>query len=552
MKILIDNNNGVGLVDYTPLVRFNAESRIVRHLNKVTFCTFELFVDIVNFILPVRLSRVQIIESDGSILFSGYVDSFPESKGIGASQNGPAYQIIITALGNDAALDSNFLANQVVLTGQSLQQDWNILSALTTGVSTSISVPQQLLTAGRLDLTSGVHWTEAAEALAGSTRTTYRTDGSSIAVTSLGATSHMISADDPGLTFVSDPVKGLQWLANDVTVCGKEEPTAYVTEIFQGDGTTKSFEFSTKPFNATSKQKTSIQDSFQGEALNPRLWLITDPAAHLALTKDGLTCEGGSGKDRETTIGSTQLIEMGGTITLESTGVQISLGSVGTILGLYTGIVSISTCFAGFAISSAGNTLTLAAVINGVSAGESFTLNPDHLYTLRLKVFCQETERVQQSYFYLSEEGTKVYGGNAVVNSGQVELSIQDIISGTPGTPILIYSASIDSLPATCRLGILNSGNLICSLRSVQLSQTAPLRIGLGGSSSTPVNLVLGGTTEGASCRVTSIGVIEFYPASIPAAGSLIYATYRAKARAVARRMQNFVSAGFPIPTRAC
>ena len=544
MKILIDNLDGLGFLDYTPLVHFDTKSEIFRQLNKITSCTFKLFIEPIKTHVPTRLNRVQIISGDSSILFTGYIKECLSSISVGAGLSGPVYQFSVNAVSDDAALDFESSTSQALLIGQSLQQDWNILNTLIIGSPVTMTLPPMLLTAGKMNLSNGMYWTEAAAGLTESTRMAYHVNDTGFTVIPLGQFVHVISPDDPGLTFTSPSVSGLQWLANDVTVCGNEEPTAYVTEIFQGDGATKSFELFTNPFIPTNKQKTSIQDSFQGNTLNSRIWMISDPAAHLALTAEGLACEGGSGKDGETTIASTQLIELGGTITLEGTGVQFSNGSDGIVLGFYTDIISVNTCFAGFTVSSAGNTISLAAQVNGVVAGETFVLNASHIYTLRLKVFSSEMERVEQSYFYSIGTGSAFYGGGAVENSGQVEFSIQDIVSGIPGAPVIIYSAPVDFIPTTCRLGIFNSGNLICSLKSVQLLQTAPLRVGLGNGSNVPINLIIGNTAEGSDCIIRDTGVLDFYPANIPTVNSFIYATYRAKARAVARRVQSSAPGG--------
>ncbi len=539
MKILIDNLDGLGFLDYTSFVRFDTESKIFRHLNKVTSCTFNLFIESFKICAPTRLSHIQIVSSDNTMLFTGYINEYLNSTNIGTGFGGSAYQLSVSAVSRDAAFDLESSTSQALLIGQSLQQDWSILNSLIIGSPVMTNLPTMLLTAGKINISNGMHWTEAATALTESTRTVYRVNDTGLTVVPLGETSHVISLDDPGLTFTSASVSGLQWLANDVTVCGNEEPTAYITEIFQGDGATKFFELSTKPFIATNKQKTSIQDSFQGNTLNSRIWIVNDPAAHLALTADGLSCEGGSGKDGETTIASTQLIELGGTITLEGTGVQFSDGSDGTVLGFYIDAISVSTCFAGFVVSSASNVISLAAQVNGVIAGEAFVLSTSQIYTLGLKIFSPEMERVEQSYFYSGLAGFASNGGGVIKNGGQIEFSIQSVVSGILGAPVVIYSAPVDSIPPTCRLGILNSGNLICSLKSLQLLQAAPLRVGVGNGSSAPVNLTIGSIAEGSDCTIKDTGTLEFYPQSIPDAGSFIYATYRAKARAIARRIQS-------------
>ena len=43
-------------------------------------------------------------------------------------------------------------------------------------------------------------------------------------------------------------IAAVKELANDVTVTGEMEPTAYVTEMFAGDGTTAVFQLAEPPF----------------------------------------------------------------------------------------------------------------------------------------------------------------------------------------------------------------------------------------------------------------------------------------------------------------
>jgi hypothetical protein len=58
-------------------------------------------------------------------------------------------------------------------------------------------------------------------------------------------------------------------LANDVTVSGQMEPTAYVTEIFAGDGTTTVFTLSDEPFRPTRQMRSLlISDSFNQAVFN--------------------------------------------------------------------------------------------------------------------------------------------------------------------------------------------------------------------------------------------------------------------------------------------
>ncbi|WP_433984354.1 hypothetical protein RBB78_05140 [Tunturiibacter empetritectus] len=103
-------------------------------------------------------------------------------------------------------------------------------------------------------------------------------------------------------------------LANDVTVSGEIEPTAYVTETFAGDGTTTVFQLSEDPFRPK-KTANSVQfllDSFNEAVLDTQIWQVTDPGSHLGLGASGLTMTGGNGFDGQTTLTAIDQVEMGG------------------------------------------------------------------------------------------------------------------------------------------------------------------------------------------------------------------------------------------------
>ena len=470
-------------------------------------------------------------------MFSGYVAAAPAMNADGAGERGTLFIATVSAVSDELLLDAEVSATQTVLLGQSAQQDWMALAALSSSASLPIALSEQISSSSRVEIERGARWSETAGLLADMTRSTYRSLAGGVQVTSIGEVSHAIAAGDRGLHFDPVSVADLRWLARDITVCGREEPTAYVTEIFQGDGITTSFVFSQKPFAPAAQQKTAVLDLFQGTSLNSRVWLTKDPEGHIALTANGLTCVGGTGKAGEAAIGLLQEIELGGTITIEGGGVALTNGSVGTLFGLYSGQISDANCFAGFQVSSPGGIATVSPSISGSAAGSSFQPQSGHFYTFRLRVFSPEMERVRQSYSYLQNGASASNGGGVVASAGQLEFEVQDVTSGTPGAPLILFSGVVSAIPPSCVLGLLSSGSLMCSMKSVQCTQTAPLWVAVGAAGSSPAAQFVATAPEGGSCRVTTAGTLEFYPASIPSAGSLIYATYRLRGRAIARQI---------------
>src|SRR5581483_10169540 len=101
-------------------------------------------------------------------------------------------------------------------------------------------------------------------------------------------------------------------LANDVTVCGEAEPCVYVTEFFQADGTRVLFDLSEKPWMPALSKSRPLTDSFEGPAIDSRIWNVQDPGAALALTSAGLTCGGGGSIIGATVLSSIFNLELGG------------------------------------------------------------------------------------------------------------------------------------------------------------------------------------------------------------------------------------------------
>ncbi len=57
-----------------------------------------------------------------------------------------------------------------------------------------------------------------------------------------------------------------------MTLTGEIEPAAYVTELFQGDGTTAEFILSEPPFKRPLAKNKPLMDSFSHGTLNAQLW----------------------------------------------------------------------------------------------------------------------------------------------------------------------------------------------------------------------------------------------------------------------------------------
>ena len=140
-------------------------------------------------------------------------------------------------------------------------------------------------------------------------------------------------------------------LANDVTVCGENEPVAYVTEYFLGDGVTTEFDLAQDPYFPATSKSTIVHELFNEAQINQSLWGVTGGGAILTLGANGLAMNGGNGIDGQTLLSWLEPVEMGGTLLLELVGVTLSPGSTG-ILAVSYRLDTAAGCTAGFQVTA--------------------------------------------------------------------------------------------------------------------------------------------------------------------------------------------------------
>ena len=85
-------------------------------------------------------------------------------------------------------------------------------------------------------------WSVNAGDVAAATYAAYRVLNGAVSLQPAGTVTHALSDGDGTLQVAALKTASVKELANDVTVSGEMEPTAYVTETFAGDGTTTVFQ----------------------------------------------------------------------------------------------------------------------------------------------------------------------------------------------------------------------------------------------------------------------------------------------------------------------
>jgi hypothetical protein len=326
-----------------------------------------------------------------------------------------------------------------------------------------------------------------------------------------------------------------------VTVCGEDEPVAYVTEYFLGDGVTTAFDLAADPYFLATSKSTIINELFNEAQIDQALWGVSGGAGYLTIGPNGLAMNGGNGIDGETLLTWIDPVEMGGTLLLEAVGVTLSAGSTGIVAGFFIGLDTAASCTAGFqATAQQGTgTVTLQPLIQGSAAGTAFTLNSANQYTLRVRVHCPECERARAVYYAFGDSGPLSAGGQWVLGPGQIQMEIQEFVNGVGATPVTLYDGGVANLPGTCTLIAASSINLNGSMRAVNLTS-----LGSGWVVSTPpgggpYTRRVGTTAEAPECHLERTGKVAFYTGYTPVSGEQIAVSYRTIGRAVGRAVNS-------------
>ncbi|MDW5265701.1 MULTISPECIES: hypothetical protein [Acidobacteriaceae] len=537
MKITIDNLDSAGAVDYSNAVSADGPLKIERVLNAPSLCSGLLDISASTLPVPARRGRVVVTSDAGTVLFTGYVATEPESIYAGVATMGPVYRYAFSAVSDEWLLDKQ----SAVLSGTGLAQaGGELLTTLTERVDGALFTTTGVL-AGRnvgvFEPSQVATWSENAGQLASATYAAYRVLDGAVSMQPAGAVTHALSDGDGTLQIAALKTASVKELANDVTVSGDMEPAAYISETFAGDGTTTVFELAQTPFRPkkTANSSNLLTDSFNEGAFNTRVWQVTDPGAHLGFGAAGLALMGGNGLDGQTTLTAIDAVELGGTLVIEAGSLQLTAGSTGIVCGLYSGTVESTNCFAGYNVRQSGGATLAVPFMNGAEVGTALTLLSGHTYTLRIRLHCVEAQRVLQSFYTMVDGTVQAFGGGVIAAPMSVVFEMQDLgaASNTPAT--VLYDGAVASSAGSCSFVAVNSVQMFGSMGYCRLTQTGSAWVVSTLANGAKVTRLIGAASEGIDCTVSATGKVTFLAGRVPVAGELVTVVYRGEQRAVAR-----------------
>ncbi len=526
-------------LDYTSALDAARPLTVERKINEPSIC--QLWLSLAangSLASPSRFQTLAVTGDDGTPYFTGYIAVSPLPEYAGMGLEGPRYRTAIQAVSDELLLDQMLMPASVDASGETAGALLATLVAHSGSTTLSTQGLSLQVPVGSFTPDPGANWSKSAGQAASMARAAYRALNGAITLASVSSTVHPLNETDGSLNLASlaftASVK--RALANDVTVCGENEPAAYVTEYFLGDGVTAEFDLAEDPFFPPTSKSTIVNELFNDPQINQTVWNAAG-GGYITLGPNGLTMNGGNGIDGETTLAWLDPIEMGGTLLLELVGVTLSLGSCGILGGFFNGYQTASGCTAGIQATAQQSTgaVTLQPMVEGTPAGTTFAVNPANTYTLRMRIHCPESYRAGAMYYSFGDNGPIGAGGGWLIAPGNIQMEVQEFVNGVGATPVTLYDGAITYLPAPCNLVPVSSINLIGNLRAIHLTN-----LGSGWVVSTPpgggpYTRRIGTTAEAAECHVERTGKLAFYLGYTPVTGEQIAVSYHSIGRAIGR-----------------
>jgi len=186
-------------------------------------------------------------------------------------------------------------------------------------------------------------------------------------------------------------------------------------------------------------------------------------------------------------------------------------------------------------VRQSGASTIVVPLVWGSEVGTAFTIVAGHSYTLRVRVYCTEIQRVMQTYYAMNGGSLEQFGGGLVAAPMNIVFDLQDLgnASNTPAT--VLYDGNVASSPATCVFVAMNNINMTGSMGYCRMTRTGTAWVVSQPPTGAAYTRLIGLAGEGADCKVESTGKISFYAGRVPVAGEVVSVIYRVPARSVAR-----------------
>jgi hypothetical protein len=246
LKLTIDNYDDNDPVDYTRSVVAGQPFRIVRRINEPVTCAVTL-LPAPGLATPARNGRVVVTNDSGNNLFTGYIAAEPALELVGQGTMGAAYQAVVSAISDEILLDRQIIPQSGPIYGGTAGDAMQALLARLNIQNITPSLTTATTNVSEFQADSNRTWAENAGALAAAARSAYLLMNGTLTMNPVGTVTHALSESQGTLSLSGLEVSMVKALANDVTVCGEVEPSAFVTEFFQGDGTTVLFDLTEDP-----------------------------------------------------------------------------------------------------------------------------------------------------------------------------------------------------------------------------------------------------------------------------------------------------------------
>jgi hypothetical protein len=549
--LLIDNGDSRGRVDYTRYLAAPERTPAVLQdqFNLPALFDFALVPADANFVAPRRSAYVRLEGLAESLppggprvpgpLFTGFITNEPATEFLGFANGQPVYGFRYQASSEEYLLN----VKRVGLLPPFLNQ--------TAGAILKFLV--EYLQPGRFDTTAiadGARipvflpdpddsWTEIARELAERSGFYYRVLDGKVIFQPLGdlPAGVVVVERDPRFRPESLEVHPLSNpIQNDVTVLGAAEPQAFVQDHFVGDGFTSKFVLSAPVFGAESSRL--LFDDFTGSSLDTTRWDETDPGNHIRLFEGRLNVTGGTGLG-QTKLVARQAIELAGELEIIHGEYEFVAPSSGILGGLYgDAALGKENCLLGFDVAPLGEASRVRALVMGTVQPLEILTQPNHHYVLLTRISADQLVRTQQSF--VSLEG--VLGGADLPARIHVTLEVRDLDLANPVAPTVtvLYSATIDTLPAIALYAPVNSADLHLVVNFLQMTRPVQARLITQKPGQPPRTRTLGFGIAGQEATITADPnqnqwALEFYEDTIPERGERITLFYRQAGRARAR-----------------